>query len=98
MKKKFKNSFDSKSDLKVGENNYKIFHLLKLEEMGLTNISRLPYSIRVLLENTLRNEDGRLVSEQDVKNLAGYDAKNILYQSSLLSLRSLAKQSYSHPL
>ena len=51
------------------------FHSLPaLEEAGLGKISRLPISIRIVLESLLRNCDGRKVSEQDVKNLAGWNA------------------------
>ncbi|HDL18869.1 MAG TPA: aconitate hydratase AcnA [Bacteroidetes bacterium] len=77
MMKTFKNSFAARGDLNVGGKKYKIFRLAKLEEMGLAKISVLPFSIRVLLENMLRNEDGKLVTEQHVKNLAGYNAKAV---------------------
>ncbi len=51
------------------------FHSLPaLEEQGLGKISRLPISIRIVLESLLRNCDGRKVSEQDVKNLANWNA------------------------
>jgi len=73
MKKIFKNSFGARDSLQ----EFQIFRLSKLEDLGLTQIARLPFSIRILLENVLRNEDGRLVSEEDVKNLAGYDATNV---------------------
>ena len=53
------------------------FHSLPaLEEQGLGNISRLPVSIRVVLESVLRNCDGKKVTEEDVKNLAGWNAKD----------------------
>ncbi|MFQ6040004.1 MAG: aconitate hydratase AcnA [Candidatus Poribacteria bacterium] len=78
MKKKiFKNSFEAQGILKVGGRKFQIFRLSKLEDLGLIRIDRLPFSIRILLENILHNEDGRLVTEEDVKNLAGYDAANL---------------------
>ncbi len=49
-----------------------IYRLSKLEEAGLTRIAALPYSIRVLLESVLRNCDGYEVTEDDVRNLAGW--------------------------
>ncbi len=53
------------------------FHSLPaLAEDGFPNLSRLPVSIRIVLESVLRNVDGRKVSQEDVKNLANYDAKN----------------------
>ncbi|MEO1498498.1 MAG: aconitate hydratase AcnA [Planctomycetota bacterium] len=49
-----------------------IYRLSKLEELGHTKVSALPYSIRVLLESVLRNCDGYVVTEDDVKALAGW--------------------------
>ena len=51
-----------------------IYRLAKLEQLGWGRISRLPYSIRVLLEAVLRSCDGYQVTEQDVKNLASWQA------------------------
>ena len=53
-----------------------IYRLTKLEEAGLTEVFRLPFSIRVLLESVLRNCAGYEVSEEDVKNLAGWSAES----------------------
>jgi len=77
MRKIFKNSFEAQNSLKAGQHHFQIFRLSKLEDVGLTQIAHLPFSIRILLENLLRNEDGRLVTEEDVKNLAGYNAVNV---------------------
>jgi aconitate hydratase len=53
------------------------FHSLpELEKQGLGKVSRLPISIRIVLESVLRNCDGKKVSEQDVKNLAAWNAKS----------------------
>ena len=49
--------------------------LTALEEEGLVNLSRLPFSIRVLLENALRNLDGYLVTEEDVMAVASWEPK-----------------------
>ena len=51
------------------------YSLPRLEESGLGAISRLPVSIRIVLESVLRNCDGRKVSEKDVRALAGWNAK-----------------------
>jgi len=51
-----------------------IYRLSKLEELGLGQVSRLPFSIRVLLEAALRNCDGYIVTEDDVKALAAWNA------------------------
>ncbi|MFU8812890.1 MAG: aconitate hydratase AcnA [Balneolaceae bacterium] len=52
------------------------FSLPKLEELGYGDISRLPFTIKVLLEAVLRECDGYAITEEDIKLLAGYDAKN----------------------
>ena len=53
-----KNTFGAAKTLTVGGKNYTIYSLRALEAKGVTKLSRLPYSIRVLLENIVRNEDG----------------------------------------
>ncbi|MCX9026276.1 MAG: aconitate hydratase AcnA [Candidatus Methanoperedens sp.] len=53
-----------------------IYRLRKLEEIGIGNISRLPYSIKILLESLLRHVDGETVTEHDVELLAKWDYKN----------------------
>jgi len=52
-----------------------IFRLSRLEEMGFENISRLPYSIKILLESLLRQLDGKLITEEDVRSCAQYYMK-----------------------
>ena len=51
------------------------YSLPALAEGGFSDLSRLPVSIRIVLESVLRNVDGRKVTEEDVKNLAGWNAK-----------------------
>ena len=69
------NSFGAAAELKTKHNKYKIYRLDKLTEHGA--IDKLPYSIKILLENVLRNVDGRIVKDDDVIKLAGYDPKNV---------------------
>jgi len=69
------NSFESKSSLKVGSQNYEIFRLSALEKAGIP-VSRLPFSLKVLLENLLRLEDGVAVTRQHIEALAKWDAKS----------------------
>jgi aconitate hydratase len=52
--------------LKVGNKNYAYFSLAAAEKNGLKGVSRLPYSMRVLLENLLRHEDGQTVTKDDI--------------------------------
>ncbi|MEZ5306819.1 MAG: aconitate hydratase AcnA [Pyrinomonadaceae bacterium] len=70
------NLFESKKTFKTGAGAEGTFYSLpSLEEAGLGTISRLPLSIRVVLESVLRNfDDGKTVSENDVRNLAGWRA------------------------
>jgi aconitate hydratase len=63
------NSFGARSALRVGDRDYDIFRLRALEQEGI-DVSRLPYSLRILLENLLRTEDGVSVTRDDVLALA----------------------------
>ena len=64
------NSFRSRKSLKVGQKSYVFFSLAAAEKNGLGDTSRLPYSLKVLLENLLRHEDGITVTEGDIRSLA----------------------------
>ncbi|HEV2275569.1 MAG TPA: aconitate hydratase AcnA [Acidobacteriaceae bacterium] len=68
------NSFGSQSTLKVGKNSYEFFRLSALEEKGLS-LKRLPFSLRILLENLLRQEDGKSVTAGDIEFLAKWQPK-----------------------
>src|SRR6185437_15357452 len=63
-------SFKCCKTLKVGSKSYAYFSLPIAEKNGLKGISRLPFSMKVLLENLLRNEDGRTVTKDDIKAVA----------------------------
>jgi len=67
--------FSVRDTFDTGNGRAGIYRLSKLEEAGLGQISLLPYSIRVLLEAAVRNCDGHIVREQDVKNLAQWQAE-----------------------
>ena len=63
-------SYKTKKTLKIGKKTY-IFNSLKLaEKNGLKNISSLPFSIKILLENLIRNEDGVTVTSNDIKTFS----------------------------
>jgi len=66
--------FGARDTFETGSGKAGIYRLSKLEDQGLGNISKLPYSIRVLLEAVLRNCDEYIVNSADVKNLAAWDA------------------------
>ncbi|MFK7743216.1 MAG: aconitate hydratase AcnA [Planctomycetota bacterium] len=70
-----KNPFQSRSKLKVGKKTYTYFALQALEDQGLTKLSKLPYSIRVLLEQALRNLDEYVVTSDHVRNIAKWGPK-----------------------
>ncbi len=63
-------SFRCCKTLQVGSKNFAYFSLPTAERNGLKGISRLPFSMKVLLENLLRNEDGRTVTKDDIKAFA----------------------------
>ncbi len=70
------NTFQTIQTFDCGSGRTGFFHSLPaLEQAGVGPISRLPHSIRIVLESVLRNCDGKKVSEQDVRNLANWNAK-----------------------
>src|SRR5277367_353478 len=68
-----KNSFATRATLRVGKDSFDFYRLDALERAGIGNVSRLPFSLKVLLENLLRHEDERFVREEDILALAGWD-------------------------
>ncbi|WP_455352003.1 aconitate hydratase AcnA [Streptomyces sp. SYSU K217416] len=64
------NSFDARSTLRVGDESYEIFKLDKVE-----GSARLPYSLKVLLENLLRTEDGANITADHIRALGGWDSQ-----------------------
>src|SRR5216117_3516953 len=70
------NSFGSRATLKIGGRSYEIFRLDALERRGLS-IAKLPYSLKILLENLLRREDGRVVRPEDVEKLARWEPHKV---------------------
>src|SRR2546427_11698957 len=70
------NSFGGRATLKAGRRSYEIFRLEALERRGLP-VARLPYSLKILLENLLRLEDGRVVRPEDIEKLARWEATKL---------------------
>jgi len=66
-------SFGTKRELKVDGVSFQIFDLTKISSLTNGKLERLPYSIRVLLESLLRNEDGRHVRKDDVQSIIDYN-------------------------
>jgi aconitate hydratase len=69
------NSFGAAGELRVGSQTYNIFRLSALEKAGVAKLSRIPYSIKILLENLLRNEDGLTVKRSDIEYVAQWNPK-----------------------
>ncbi|HEY3151355.1 MAG TPA: aconitate hydratase AcnA [Candidatus Binatia bacterium] len=75
MAHKYVDSFGAQKTLKVGNDSYDIFRLDQLERAGFKNVSRLPVSLKVLLENLLRHEDNHHVNKTDIEALANWNPK-----------------------
>ena len=73
MAQKYVDSFGTRKVLRVGDRGYDIFRLDLLEKAGFQNISRLPVSLKVLLENLLRQEDNHHVTKGDIEALANWN-------------------------
>ncbi|HTZ98231.1 MAG TPA: aconitate hydratase AcnA [Terriglobales bacterium] len=69
------NSFGSRSSLRVGNKDYEIYRLDALDKQGIST-KHLPFSLRILLENLLRTEDGRTVTKDDIHALASWNGKS----------------------
>ena len=65
-------TFNARDNLKVGKKEYVFYRLDALEKAHLTELKRLPFSIRILLEAALRQCNGKEITQEDVKNIAGW--------------------------
>ena len=66
------NSFRTRDKLNVGAQTFDIHRLEFLEKQGVADLAKLPFSLRILLENLVRCEDGRFVHAEDIRALAGW--------------------------
>src|ERR1700675_1313601 len=66
------NSFRTRDKLNVGAQTFDIHRLEFLEKQGVADLAKLPFSLRILLENLLRCEDGRFVHAEDIRSLANW--------------------------
>jgi aconitate hydratase len=69
------NSFGSRSTFRVGKKDYELYRLDALDKQGIST-RHLPFSLRILLENLLRTEDGRMVTKDDIRALAGWNGRS----------------------
>ena len=88
------NSFGTRDKLNVGAQSFDIYRLEHLERQSSESMARLPYSLRILLENLLRNEDARFVHKEVIQALANWTPKaaekEIAYMSVFLRPRRTA--------
>jgi aconitate hydratase len=85
-----RNSFGARTTIRVGGEPVEIYSLPALEKAGYPGVSRLPYSMKILLENLLRREDGAFVKPDDIKALAGWVATaNVEKEISFMPARVL---------
>src|SRR5258706_2188491 len=75
-----RNSFDTRTEIRAGGQTVQIYSLPALEKAGFNGVSRLPYSMKILLENMLRRADDAFVKAADVRAIANWDAKAYLEQ------------------
>ncbi len=68
-------SYRSRAPLAVGGRSVDIYRLDALKRAGLGHVAQLPFSLKILLENLLRNEDGRSVTKDDIASLAAWDPR-----------------------
>ena len=92
MTNRHPDSFGAKDTLTVGGRTYDFFRLSALESAGVADLSRLPYSLKILLENLVRHEDGRSVERADIEALARWNpqhpqAKEIAYRPARVLLQ-----------
>src|ERR1022692_1718068 len=85
------NSFGAASNLRAGNTDYRIFRLRSLEEQGVGDVGHLPFTTKILLENLLRQEDGRRVTAADIEYVArgasGSAAKEISFMPARVLLQ-----------
>src|ERR1039458_2530206 len=72
-----KNSFSTRASLRVGNDSFEIHRLDAVARAGVGNGARLPFSLKVLLENLLRHEDDRFVHADDIRALASWDPSSV---------------------
>jgi aconitate hydratase len=68
-----KNSFDARATISVDGKTYTVYRLAALDGLSSGNVARLPFSLKILLENLLRNEDDAFVKRGDIDTLARWD-------------------------
>src|SRR5215510_9035145 len=69
-------SFKARRTMRAGGRDVHYYSLVALQDHGFAGAARLPFSLKILLENLLRHEDGRFVKKADIEALARWDVKS----------------------
>ncbi|MFQ5918782.1 MAG: aconitate hydratase AcnA [Thermoplasmata archaeon] len=77
MARQNRDSFGAEATFDTGTGEARLYRLARLEEEGLAEMARLPYTVRILLESLLRNENGFDVTEEDIRNLVAWSPSNL---------------------
>ena len=83
------NSFGTRDKLEVGAQSFQIHRLELLEKHGIHTVAKLPFSLRILLENLLRCEDGQFVHAKDIRALAGWTPNALQKEIAFMPARVL---------
>ena len=83
------NSFNTRDTLSVGAQSFEIHRLEKLETQGIGSLAHLPFSLRILLENLLRFEDGRFVKADDIRSVVSWKPGTPQKETSFMPARVL---------
>src|SRR6185436_14618633 len=84
------NSFGTRTTIRAGGRDVEIYSLPALEKAGFPGVSRLPYSMKILLENLLRRQDNAFVKADDIRALAGWNpTANVEKEISFMPARVL---------
>ncbi|MCI0515689.1 aconitate hydratase AcnA [candidate division KSB1 bacterium] len=75
---KSQNSLETRAILTALNNQSFFYSFNRLEQLGIANTNRLPFSMKILLESLLRNEDGDLIQAEDIVNLANWSGTNLV--------------------
>src|SRR5690554_7961933 len=88
-------TFKARATFDTGSGQAYYYRLAALEEAGIGEIAKMPYSVRVLLETLLRNEDGYVVSADDIRRLAAYHAGSAADQEIAFILARVVLQEFT---
>ena len=84
------NSFNSLAELPINGEVFHFYSLPRLEQQGVGSVSNLPYSLKILLENIVRNEDGTVIKQPDILAMAQWDpAQAVIHEVAFLPARVL---------